>query len=114
MLTISNTKMNAIEASYRKQRRLRLAADFRKNYPPLAHETSDQQLLEYLGLVIENCKELGITQDKDIIDCAAIGLLIKQSERNIELIALISRTLNNQTWDVKTRLNFIWAHILGD
>ena len=112
MFTISKTQMNAIETSYRKQRRQRLAVDFRKSYPSLVFEKSDQQLIEYVDIVIEDCKELGIAQDADILDCAAIGFLLKKPVCNNEVIALVTRTLNNQAWNARKRLDFIWTHIL--
>jgi hypothetical protein len=112
MLTITKNQFNQIEQEYRQRRRQQLLVDFTKKYPNFCFEMTDQRLIEHIDLVISEGKELDITKDADILDCLAIGLFLKKTICNNEVVALVLRTINNQAWVARKRLDFILTQIL--
>jgi hypothetical protein len=112
MLFINNEKLRDIEAGYRRQRRQQLARAFTERYPGLSERNPGPQFMDYLDIVIEDAKILDIVRDSHVIDCAAVGLMLADQMGNNELIALVSRTLNNKAWDAGKRLSFIFTQLL--
>ena len=112
MFTLSQSQFRGIEENYRRQRRSRLAVAFKMHNVDLLTNISDEQLMDCIDLTIADGKALGITEDDDIIDCVAIGFILRDKNGNPEINALVYRVLNNQAWDARKRLDFIWTKIL--
>ena len=113
MLQLNQSQFDAIEQSFRQQRRNRLARIFTLTYPDLAAQrppTGD--LVQYFDQVIADGHSIEIRDDDQLLECAAIGILIHGVAADTFTLALILRILLNAEASPRERLDFIWNNLL--
>ena len=113
MMILHKRQFDALEQSFRRERRARLARTFLLKYPDLAEQCPPPgDLVQYINQVINDSKSLEIRHDDQILECAAIGVISHGVAADKFTLALLQRIFLNIESSPRERLDFIWNNLL--